>query len=70
MLWSNMTYLDIREEVLEQVGARVACVEEHQLGFLQMVWGQTFLNVRRVKASKTSPETLSLEDLAIEAGLA
>lgn len=45
MLWSNMTYLDIREEVLEQVGARVACVEEHQLGFLQMVWGQTFLNV-------------------------
>lgn len=39
-------YLYIRKEHLEHVGGRIASVEEHQLGFLQMVWRQAFLNLK------------------------
>lgn len=45
-------YLDIREVRLESVGAGVAGVEEHELGFLQMTGRQSLLGVhmRPVKA--------------------
>lgn len=36
--------LDVREEHFEHVGGRVTSVKEHQLGFLQMVWRQAFLD--------------------------
>lgn len=46
------TYLDIREVGLESIGAGVAGVEEHELGFLQMTGRQSLLGVhmRPVKA--------------------
>lgn len=40
------THLDIREVRLESVGAWVAGIEEHELGFLQMTGRQPFLGVR------------------------
>lgn len=40
------TYLDIREEHLEHVGARVAGVEKHELGLLQMIRGETLLDLK------------------------
>lgn len=40
------THLDIGEVRLESVGAWVAGVEEHELGFLQMTGRQSFLGVR------------------------
>lgn len=39
-------HLDIGEVRLEGVGAWVAGVEEHELGFLQMTGRQSFLSVR------------------------
>lgn len=39
------THLDVREVSLERVGAGVSCVEEHELGFLQMTGRQAFLGV-------------------------
>lgn len=40
------SYLDVREEHLEHVGGRVAGVEEHELGLLQVVGGQALLNLK------------------------
>lgn len=40
------SYLDVGEEHLEHVGGRVAGVEEHQLGLLQVVGGQALLNLK------------------------
>lgn len=39
------SYLDVREEHFEHVGGRVAGVEEHQLGLLQVVGRQALLNL-------------------------
>lgn len=39
------SYLDIREEHLEHVGGRVASVEEHELGLLQVVRRQPLLDL-------------------------
>lgn len=41
------THLDIREEHLQHIGAWVAGVEEHELGFLQMIGGETLLDLKR-----------------------
>lgn len=43
--WMVYTHLDIREVRLECVGAGIACVEEHELGFLQMTGRQALLGV-------------------------
>lgn len=40
------TYLDIREEHLEHIRARVAGVEKHELGFLQMIGRETLLDLK------------------------
>lgn len=45
--------LDIREVSLECIGAGIPCVEEHELGFLQMAGRQAFLG------SPSSQEELS-----------
>lgn len=42
-----MSYLDVGEVHFEHVGGRVAGVEEHELGFLQVVGRQAFLNLVR-----------------------
>lgn len=49
--WGDWTHLDVREEHLEHVGAWVAGVEKHELGLLQMIGGETFLdlNIAAVK---------------------
>lgn len=39
------THLDIREVGLECVGAGIAGIEEHELGFLQMTGRQALLGV-------------------------
>lgn len=39
------TYLYIREEHLEHIRARVAGVEKHELGFLQMIGRETLLDL-------------------------
>lgn len=39
------TYLDIREEHLKHVRARVAGVEKHELGFLQVIGRETLLDL-------------------------
>lgn len=39
------SYLDVGEEHLEHVGGRVAGVEEHELGLLQVVGRQTLLDL-------------------------
>lgn len=39
-------YLDIREEHLEHIRARVAGVEKHELGLLQMIGGETLLDLQ------------------------
>lgn len=41
--------LDIREKCFECAGAGVACVKEHEFGFLQMARRETFLRVWMVK---------------------
>lgn len=43
MFW---THLDIREKHLEHVRAWVAGIEKHELGLLQMIWGETFLDLK------------------------
>lgn len=40
------TYLDIREEHLEHIRARVAGVEKHELGFLQVIGRETLLDLK------------------------
>lgn len=40
------TYLDIREEHLEHIRARVAGVEKHELGFLQMIGREALLDLQ------------------------
>lgn len=40
-----LSYLDVREEGFQHVGAGVAGVEEHELGLLQMARGETLLDV-------------------------
>lgn len=40
------THLDIREEHLEHIRTRVAGVEKHELGLLQMIGGETLLDLQ------------------------
>lgn len=40
-----LAYLDIREEHLQHIRTRVAGVEKHKLGLLQMIGGETFLDL-------------------------
>lgn len=56
------TYLDIREVGLESVGAGVAGVEEHELGFLQMAGRQSLLGVHM------SPVKAFLPHWSVKAG--
>ena len=42
---TGYTHLDIRKVSLERVGAGIAGVEEHELGFLQMAGRQSLLGV-------------------------
>lgn len=55
--------LDIREVSLEGIGAGISCVEEHELGFLQVAGRQALLGVnsasRQVKLSSVQPSTSS-----------
>lgn len=40
-----LTHLHVREVHLEHVGARVARVEKHELGLLEMVGGEALLDL-------------------------
>lgn len=46
------SYLDVWEEYFEHVGGRVAGVEEHQLGLLQVVGRQALLDLNNVLRSQ------------------
>lgn len=49
-----LTHLHVREEHLEHVGARVAGVEKHELGLLEMVGGEALLDLNMAAVKDTN----------------
>lgn len=52
------SYLDVGEIHFEHVGGRVAGVEEHQLGFLQVVGRQALLNLNNNMSRSQQASTI------------